>query len=70
MITVRNIVVEHVYLACGKTDMRKSIDGLCLHYSAEFQAESIWKGYLPLLWRQVRQDKGTAMGWKRIPAAV
>lgn len=28
MITVRNIVVEHVYLACGKTDMRKSIDGL------------------------------------------
>lgn len=28
MITIRNIEVEHIYLACGKTDMRKSIDGL------------------------------------------
>lgn len=28
MITIRNIAVEHIYLACGKTDMRKSINGL------------------------------------------
>ncbi|WP_196593193.1 IS66 family insertion sequence element accessory protein TnpB [Pectinatus sottacetonis] len=21
--------VEHIYIACGHTDMRKSIDGLC-----------------------------------------
>ena len=25
---VKNITAEHVFLACGHTDMRKSIDGL------------------------------------------
>ena len=30
MICIKNIYVEHIYLACGRTDMRKSINGLAI----------------------------------------
>ena len=34
---IRNLTAEHVYLACGRTDMRKSIDGLAALVLSKFQ---------------------------------
>lgn len=31
--------VDAIYIVCGRTDMRKSIDGLC----AIIQEQSLWK---------------------------
>ena len=37
---IRNLTAEHVYLACGRTDMRKSIDGLAALVLSKFQLDS------------------------------
>ncbi|MBE6105097.1 IS66 family insertion sequence element accessory protein TnpB, partial [Anaerovibrio lipolyticus] len=34
---VKNITAEHVFLACGHTDMRKSIDGLAAIVQQNFK---------------------------------
>lgn len=34
---VLNITVDHVFLACGFTDMRKSVDGLAAIVQQNFQ---------------------------------
>ncbi len=31
--------VEHIYIACGHTDMRKSIDGLCFLVQQKFKMD-------------------------------
>ena len=36
---VLNITVDHVFLACGFTDMRKSIDGLAAIVQQNFQLD-------------------------------
>lgn len=36
---VRNLTADHVYLACGRTDMRKSIDGLAALVLSKFQLD-------------------------------
>ena len=36
---IRNLTAEHVYLACGRTDMRKSIDGLAALVLSKFQLD-------------------------------
>lgn len=36
---IRNITAEHIYLACGYTDMRKSIDGLAALVAARFHLD-------------------------------
>ena len=36
---IRNLIAEHVYLACGRTDMRKSIDGLAALALSKFQLD-------------------------------
>ncbi|WP_302358742.1 hypothetical protein [uncultured Mitsuokella sp.] len=36
---IRELTAEHIYLACGHTDMRKSIDGL----PAALQAPRRWQ---------------------------
>jgi transposase len=36
---IRNLTAEHVYLACGRTDMRKSIDGLATLVLSKFQLD-------------------------------
>jgi len=35
----REISVDHIYLACGHTDMRKSIDGLASIVSSHFKMD-------------------------------
>lgn len=36
---VRNLTADHVYLACGRTDMRQSIDGLAALVLSKFQLD-------------------------------
>lgn len=36
---VRNLTADHIYLACGHTDMRKSIDGLSNLVTAHFKQD-------------------------------
>lgn len=36
---IRNITADHIYLACGYTDMRKSIDGLAALVAARFRLD-------------------------------
>ena len=36
---IRNLTADHVYLACGRTDMRKSIDGLAALVLSKFQLD-------------------------------
>ncbi|TCS74685.1 IS66 family insertion sequence element accessory protein TnpB [Pectinatus cerevisiiphilus] len=35
--------VEHIYIACGHTDMRKSIDGLCFLVQQKFKMDPFEK---------------------------
>ena len=37
---IRNLTAEHVYLACGWTDIRRSIDGLAALVLSKFQLDS------------------------------
>lgn len=57
---VKNITAEHVFLACGHTDMRKSIDGLAAIVQQNFKLDPFSKdmfcspsvekiGYFPAL---------------------
>lgn len=39
MICIKNIYVEHIYLACGRTDMRKSINGLAAIVQQNFRLD-------------------------------
>lgn len=36
---IRKLTVEHIYLACGHTDMRKSIDGLAALVVSRFHLD-------------------------------
>ena len=36
---IRNLTADHIYLACGYTDMRKSIDGLAALVAARFHLD-------------------------------
>jgi len=36
---IRELAADHVYLACGHTDMRKSIDGLAAVVQSRFQLD-------------------------------
>ncbi|MBO5629098.1 MAG: IS66 family insertion sequence element accessory protein TnpB [Aeriscardovia sp.] len=36
---IRNLTADHVYLACGRMDMRKSIDGLAALVLSKFQLD-------------------------------
>lgn len=39
MICIKNIYVKHIYLACGRTDMRKSINGLAAIVQQNFRLD-------------------------------
>ena len=36
--------VDAIYIVCGRTDMRKSIDGLCAIIQEQFSMETLKKG--------------------------
>ena len=58
---VKNITAEHVFLACGYTDMRKSIDGLAAIVQQNFKLDPFSKDVFMFCGR--RKDRIKALFW-------
>ena len=58
---VLNITVDHVFLACGFTDMRKSIDGLAAIVQQNFQLDPFSNALFIFCGR--RHDRLKALLW-------
>ena len=56
--------VDAIYIVCGRTDMRKSIDGLCAIIQDQFSMELDHSLYL-FCGRKMRQDQSNSerTGW-------
>ena len=48
--------LEKIYIVCGYTDMRKSIDGLCAVIEDQFKMDPVVQCSLPVLWKKTGQD--------------
>lgn len=58
---VKNITAKHVFLACGYTDMRKSIDGLAAIVQQNFKLDPFSKDVFMFCGR--RKDRIKALFW-------
>ena len=58
---VKNITAEHVFLACGHTDMRKSIDGLAAIVQQNFKLDPFSQDVFMFCGR--RKDRIKALFW-------
>lgn len=58
---VKNITAEHVFLACGHTDMRKSIDGLAAIVQQNFKLNLFSQDIFMFCGR--RKDRIKALFW-------
>lgn len=58
---VKNITAEHVFLACGHTDMRKSIDGLAAIVQQNFKLNPFSQDIFMFCGR--RKDSIKALFW-------
>ena len=58
---VKNIAAKHVFLACGHTDMRKSIDGLAAIVQQNFKLDPFSKDVFMFCGR--RKDRIKALFW-------
>lgn len=59
---VLNIIVEHIFLACGFTDMRKSVDGLAAIVQQNFQLDPFSNNLFIFCGR--RHDRLKALLWR------
>ena len=59
---VLNITVDHVFLACGFTDMRKSVDGLAAIVQQNFQLDPFSNNLFIFCGR--RHDRLKALLWR------
>jgi transposase len=59
---LENIGVENVYIACGYTDMRKSIDGLAILVTQVFQLDPFSRSIYLFCGR--RSDRMKALHWE------
>ena len=59
---VLNITVDHVFLACGFTDMRKSIDGLAAIVQQNYQLDPFSNALFIFCGR--RHDRLKALLWR------
>ena len=59
--------LEKIYIVCGYTDMRKSIDGLCTVIEDQLKMGSVVQCSLPFLWKKTGQDQSLVprTGWLR-----
>jgi len=57
-----DIVVENVYIACGYTDMRKSIDGLAMMVTQVFQLDPFSRSLYLFCGR--KSDRMKALHWE------
>ncbi len=62
--------VERVYLACGSTDMRKSIDGLAALVSQSFQLDPFSPALFVFCNRRRDKMKDPALGSQRVLALL
>ena len=61
---VKNITAEHVFLACGHTDMRKSIDGLAAIVQQNFKLDPFSKDVFMFCGRC--KDRIKALFWVNV----
>ena len=59
---VLNITVDHIFLACGFTDMRKSVDGLAAIVQQNFQLDPFSNNLFIFCGR--RHDRLKALLWR------
>ena len=59
---VLNITVEHIFLSCGFTDMRKSVDGLAAIVQQNFQLDPFSNNLFIFCGR--RHDRLKALLWR------
>ena len=59
---VLNITVEHIFLACGFTDMRKFVDGLAAIVQQNFQLDPFSNNLFIFCGR--RHDRLKALLWR------
>lgn len=52
---------EHIYIACGYTDMRKSIDGLAAIVQQNFKLDP-FSNSLSLLWKEQYKNESLVLG--------
>ena len=59
---IRELTAEHIYLACGHTDMRKSIDGLAAIVQQQFKMNPCTQSLFLFCGR--RRDRLKALLWE------
>ena len=59
--------LEKIYIVCGYTDMRKSIDGLCAIIEDQLKMDPSSSALFPFLWKKTGQDQSLVpgTGWLR-----
>lgn len=53
---------EHIYIACGYTDMRKSIDGLAAIVQQNFKLDPFSNSLFLLLWKEQHKNESLVLG--------
>lgn len=58
--------IKHIYIVCGKTDLRKGIDGLASLIQQEYQLDLYEDAVLePISYRSLSRDFGSIIPWNR-----
>jgi transposase len=61
---------EHIYIACGYTDLRKSIDGLAMTVQKNFELDPFSNSLFLFCGKTERPDQGTVLGRRWIRTVV
>ncbi len=59
---LKDLTADNIYIVCGHTDMRKSIDGLAALVQQQFQLDLFNKQCVSVLWSSQRSYEGASMG--------
>ena len=61
---------EHIYIACGYTDLREGIDGLSLLVQQSFSLDPFGSSLFFVLRKAERPHQGIVLGGRLLRAAV
>ena len=62
--------VDHIYLACGYTDLRRGIDGLAQIVQQQFELDPFSNSLFLFLRQTAGSNQGPVVGGRRICSAV